>query len=75
MRYRAIITGIFLVILGGFSLLGGGFSWTEDETVMEMGPMEATAETRKSANIPPMVAGALILVGVGTAVYGVVRGA
>lgn len=73
MRSLAIVAGTLLVLLGGYSLLGGGFSWTDHETVMDMGPVHATAETRESLTVPPLAAGGLILVGVGLAVWGVVR--
>lgn len=74
MRTLALVVGALLVILGGYSLLGGSFSWTQEETVMEMGPIEATARTRDTAALPPVAAGLVLLVGVGVLVYGVRRG-
>ncbi len=71
MRTLALVVGALLVVLGGYSLLGGSFSWTQEETVMEMGPIEATATTRDTAALPPVVAGLVLLVGVGALVYGV----
>ena len=44
------------------SLLLGGFRWTEEKTVVDIGPLQATAEEHKTLPIPPVV-GALALIG------------
>jgi len=72
MRKAALIIGILLILAGGFSLVGGAVSWTQEETIVDVGPLEATAETRESAALPPIAAGALLLVGVGATVWGAV---
>jgi uncharacterized membrane protein YidH (DUF202 family) len=59
MRY---VIGIALIVLGLISLLMGGFRWTENKTVVDIGPVKATAEEHKALPIPPVV-GALALVG------------
>jgi uncharacterized membrane protein YidH (DUF202 family) len=59
MRY---VIGIALIVLGLISLLMGGFRWTENKTVVDIGPLKATAEEHKTLPIPPVV-GALALVG------------
>jgi hypothetical protein len=58
----ATIIGILLIIVGvvGFAL--GGFSFTEREKVLDVGPIEATAEDKETVPIPPILAG-LALVG------------
>ena len=56
------IVGIALIVLGLVSLLWGGFRWTEEKKVLDIGPVEATAEEHKTLPIPPVV-GALALVG------------
>ena len=56
------VVGIALVAFGLFALLFGGFRWTEDKTVVDVGPIKATAEEHKALPIPPVV-GALALVG------------
>ncbi len=70
MRTLVMIFGVLAVLLGGYSLLGGEFSLTGQETVLEMGPLQATAETRDVYVIPPLVAGGLIVVGLAAAVLG-----
>jgi drug/metabolite transporter (DMT)-like permease len=61
MNVRYII-GIALVVIGLVSLLLGGFRWTEQKTVVDVGPLKATTTEHKTLPIPP-VAGALALVG------------
>ena len=59
MRY---VIGIALIVLGLISLLMGGFRWTENKTVVDIGPVKATTEEHKTLPIPPVVGG-LALVG------------
>ncbi len=59
MRY---VIGIALIVFGLISLLMGGFRWTENKTVVDIGPVKATAEEHKTLPIPPVVGG-LALVG------------
>jgi hypothetical protein len=56
------IIGIILIVIGvvGFAL--GGFSFTREEEVLDVGPVEATAEDKETVPIPPLLAG-LALVG------------
>jgi hypothetical protein len=52
-----MIVGILLIVLGvvGFAL--GGFSFTQKEKVLDVGPIEATAEDKETVPIPPLRAG------------------
>lgn len=61
MRTRQI-AGIVLVVIGLVSLLLGGISWTENKTVIDIGPIQAKAEEHKTLPIPPVIGG-LALVG------------
>ena len=55
--------GIILIVLGLFGLAWGGFTYTTQEKVVDVGPIHATRE--KTHNVPlPSIAGALALVGV-----------
>ena len=56
------VVGAVLVVLGLVSLLMGGFRWTEQKTVVDIGPLKATSEEHKTLPIPPVV-GALALIG------------
>jgi uncharacterized membrane protein YidH (DUF202 family) len=61
MSVRYVIGGL-LVVIGLVSLLLGGFRWTQQKTVIDVGPVKATTEQHKALPIPPVV-GALALVG------------
>jgi hypothetical protein len=61
MNVRYVIGTLFIVI-GLVSLLLGGFRWTREKTVIDVGPLKATAEEHKVLPIPPLVGG-LALVG------------
>ena len=61
MTVRYVI-GSLLVVIGLVSLLLGGFRWTQQKTVVDIGPIEAKTEEHKTLPIPPVV-GALALIG------------
>ena len=63
MRTRQVI-GILLIVFGMISLLWGGISWTREETVVDLGPIEATTRERETIPIPPIVGGLLLAGGV-----------
>jgi hypothetical protein len=68
------IIGIILIVIGvaGFAL--GGFSFTKKEKVLDVGPIEATADDKKTVLIPPLVAGIALATGVVLVVAGARRG-
>jgi hypothetical protein len=69
----ATIVGILLIIVGvvGFAL--GGFSFTEREKVLDVGPVEATAEDKETVPIPPILAGLALVGGIVLLVAGARR--
>ena len=56
------IAGVLLIVLGVVALIYGGISYTNREKVLDVGPIEATTETRETIPLPPIL-GALALVG------------
>jgi uncharacterized membrane protein YidH (DUF202 family) len=62
-RTRQVL-GILLIVFGLISLVWGGISWTREETVLDLGPIEATTRERESIPIPPIVGGLLLAGGV-----------
>lgn len=58
----AAIVGILLVIIGVIGLAYGGISYTKEKTVVDIGPIKATADERKTIPVPPVLGG-LALVG------------
>ena len=57
----ARIAGMVLIVLGLVGILWGGFSFTREKTVVDVGPFKATTQERETIPFPP-VAGAIALV-------------
>jgi hypothetical protein len=57
---RAI--GAILIVLGLIGLGWGGFTYTTNKKVLDIGPIEATREEHHRVPVPP-IAGAIALVG------------
>ena len=62
MKPLAII-GIVLIVLGVAGLALGRFSYTTEEKVLDVGPLEATAEREHSIAVPDIAGIAAILAG------------
>ena len=60
----AMIVGILLIVLGVVGLALGGFSFTQKEKVLDVGPIEVTAEDKETVPIPPLLAGLALVGGV-----------
>jgi len=58
----ASIVGVVLIVLGVIALVYGGISYTRQEKILDLGPIEATTETRETIPLPPIL-GALALAG------------
>ncbi|HEX3236615.1 MAG TPA: hypothetical protein VHR41_20650 [Gemmatimonadales bacterium] len=58
----ATIVGILLIIVGIAGLAFGGFSYTHREKVLDVGPIQASADKKESLPVPPLL-GALAIVG------------
>ena len=56
------MAGIVLIVLGALALAYGGFSYTKREKIVDLGPIQATAETKETVPLPPIL-GAVALVG------------
>lgn len=56
--------GIILVIIGIVALVWGGISWTREETIVDLGPLEATAEKRETIPLPPILGGVALVAGI-----------
>jgi len=56
------IAGIVLIVLGLAALVAGGITYTSRETVIDIGPLQATADRERTFPLPP-VAGAVAVAG------------
>lgn len=60
----ARIAGIILIVIGLVGLIWGGISWTEEKTIVDMGPIQATAQDRETIPITPVVGGIALVAGI-----------
>lgn len=65
MNPKAMV-GMLLIVLGVVALIYGGISYTKRETVLDIGPIHATAERQKTLPLSPVlgivaVAGGVVL--------------
>ena len=56
------ILGIILILIGIVALAYGGFTYTKREKVVDLGPLQVSADREKTIPLPPIL-GALCLVG------------
>jgi len=56
------ISGIVLIVLGLAALVYGGITYTSRETVIDIGPIQATADRERTLPLPP-VAGVVAVAG------------
>ena len=58
------LIGILLIVFGVVALAVGGINYTKREKVLDIGPLEATTETRKTIPLSPIAGIAAIVGGV-----------
>jgi uncharacterized membrane protein HdeD (DUF308 family) len=64
------ILGIVLIVLGIGALVYQGFSYTTREKVIDLGPLQATAERQKTIPLPPIVGIVAVVAGVALVIAG-----
>jgi hypothetical protein len=64
------IVGLVLIVLGVVALALGGISYTKKEKVVDIGPIEATAETRETIPLSPVLGGLALVGGVALMIAG-----
>lgn len=58
----ALLLGILLIVLGVVALVWQGISWTTQEEVADLGPIEVTEREERTIPLPPIL-GAISLIG------------
>jgi hypothetical protein len=66
----ATLIGLFLIILGIGALAYQGFTYTTKEKVLDIGPIEASKETKHAVPIPPVVGALALASGVALVIAG-----
>ncbi len=60
----ATLIGILLIVLGGAALAFQEITYTRHRTVVDVGPIHATAKEQETVSIPIIVSGVVIVLGV-----------
>jgi hypothetical protein len=63
--------GVVLILLGVVALLYQGITYTSRETVIDIGPLHATADREKTLPLPPVLGLAAVAGGVALLFVGV----
>ena len=64
------LIGVVLIVLGIVALAYGGITYTKREKVLDIGPIEATAERQKTIPLPPVLGGLALVGGVALLIAG-----
>jgi hypothetical protein len=59
-----MILGVILLVAGLSGLVGPVISYTTTEKVVDIGPVEVTAERKKRVPVPPIVGGLAAVAGI-----------
>lgn len=69
----SIVVGVLLMAFGVVSLVYQGFSYTTEETVVQLGSLKATAEVEREVVIPQAVSIVAIIAGIAVVALGARR--
>jgi hypothetical protein len=58
------VVAIVLIVLGVVALAYQGITYTKTEKVLEVGPITATKDTKKTIPLPPVLGGVALACGV-----------
>jgi hypothetical protein len=64
------IVGIILIVIGVAALAFQGISYTTREKIIDVGPIHATAEKKKTIHLPPVLGGMALVGGIVLLVVG-----
>ena len=70
MRRLVIFVGVILLVLGVIGLVHPNFNYHQQEEVAKLGPIKATVDEEKTAQIPAAVSITLLLAGIELVVLG-----
>jgi hypothetical protein len=68
-----LFTGIGLILLGIVALSYNRITYTTKEKIIDIGPIEATAEKEKTIPLPPLLGGLSLIAGIGLIAIGYKR--
>jgi uncharacterized membrane protein YidH (DUF202 family) len=62
------VVGIVLIVLGVFALAYGGFTYTHEKKVVDLGPIQASKKETNTVPLPPIL-GVVAIVGGGVLLF------
>ena len=65
----SVVLGIVLLLIGAGILSYGYFSYRTRETVLKVGPIEATADRTRTVALPPVLGWALVVAGASVLIF------
>jgi hypothetical protein len=65
--------GIALIVLGIVALAYGGITYTQREKIIDIGPVQATADREKTIPLPPILGGLSLAGGVALVIFGSIK--
>jgi uncharacterized membrane protein len=68
------IVGIILIVVGIVALIFQGITYTTREKVIDLGPIHATAEKKRTIPLPPVLGGIALVGGIVLLVVGGKKG-
>jgi len=68
------LTGIILIVIGIFALAYQGITYKTREKVVDLGPLQVTAEKTKTLPLPPIVGGIALVGGIVLLIMGNKKG-
>ncbi len=58
-----MLIGVVLIVIGMIGLAYQGITYTSREKILDVGPIEATAEKQKTIPVPPILGGVALVGG------------
>ena len=72
-RSKLLALGLVVALLGAAGLVFERIPYDREQATLEMGSIEASAAVQEEAEIPPLLAGGVLLLGIGITAYGAIR--
>jgi hypothetical protein len=64
------ITGVILIVIGVICLAFGGITYTRREKILDIGPLQASADRQRTIPLPPLLGGLALAGGVALMIAG-----
>jgi hypothetical protein len=62
--------GVALILLGLVGFIAGGFSFTHEKKVVDLGPLQVEHQKKETVPVSPLLSGLALLGGVGLVIAG-----